>query len=96
MSGEIVPKHMVPSAPVITSTVIGGLLAWRGSAGALKYSVQRRDTTLGSHEWKTICDKCATDADDPWIDPHPVFFGVQYRVTAWNLDGVASQASAVR
>ncbi len=96
MAGAIVPRHMVPAAPVITSTVIGGLLAWRGSAGAVTYSVERRDTAAGSGEWKTICDHCATDADDPWIDPHPALFGVQYRITAWNADGVASPVSAVR
>jgi hypothetical protein len=36
-----------------------------------------------SKQWQTICDKCATDADEPWIDPHPVLFGAQYRITAF-------------
>lgn len=94
MAGVTVPKHKVPPPPVITSTVIGGLLAWRGSAGAMRYSVERLDA--GSKDWKTICDKCARDADDPWIDPHPVFFGAQYRVTAWNADDVPSPSSAGR
>jgi hypothetical protein len=37
-----------------------------------------------------ICDRCATDADDPWTDPHATLFGAPYRVTAFNADGGAS------
>ena len=33
MSDTAIPKHNIPPAPVITSTVLGGLIAWRGSAG---------------------------------------------------------------
>ncbi|MFZ0746308.1 MAG: hypothetical protein WAM85_18005 [Terracidiphilus sp.] len=94
MSGAAVPAHAIPPPPVITSTVIGGLLAWRGSAGAIRYSIERWDPT--SKQWQTVCDKCATDIDDPWIDPHPVLFGAQYRVTAFNADGEASAASLPR
>lgn len=94
MNGEVVGKHAIPPAPVITSTVIGGLLAWRGSAGATHYSIERIDPN--SNQWQTICDRCATDADDPWVDPHPVLFGAQYRVTAFNADGVGSAASEPR
>lgn len=92
MAGLAVPKHAVPPAPVITSVVIGGLVAWRGSAGAVRYSIERLDSATG--QWQTVCDKCATDMDDPWIDPHPApGFGAQYRVTAFNADGVASVTS---
>lgn len=94
MSGEVVPKHAVPSAPVITSVVVGGLVAWRGSAGAVRYSIERYDAA--SKQWLIVCDKCATDADDPWPDAHGAPFGAQYRVTAFNVDGVASQASDPR
>jgi mannan endo-1,4-beta-mannosidase len=93
MAGAPVPKHMVPPQPVITSVVIGGLVAWRGSAGAVKYSVEEMDP--GSTEWKTVCDKCATDADDPWIAPKAQL-GAHFRVTAWNADGAASQSSDPR
>ncbi len=89
MAGIPVPPHAVPPAPVVTSTVIGGLVAWRGSAGAVRYSIERFDTA--SRQWQTICDKCATDADDPWTDPHPPRFGGTYRVIAWNADGVSSK-----
>jgi hypothetical protein len=59
------------------------------------YSVQRQDD---SKTWNTICDKCATDSDLPWIDPHPAqaIFGTKYRVIAYNADGVASAPSADR
>jgi mannan endo-1,4-beta-mannosidase len=94
MEGAPVPHHMIPPRPVITSIVFGGLIAWRGSAGAVRYSIERRDAV--SADWKIICDRCATDADDPWPDPHPVLLGPQYRVTAWNADGEASEPSEPR
>ena len=94
MSGTPVPRHAIPPVPVITSTVLGGLVAWRGSAGATRYSVECLDPS--TKQWQTICDKCATDATDPWVDPHPGLFGVQYRVTAWNADDVASPPSQPR
>src|SRR5277367_3523254 len=94
MSGTPVPKHKTPPAPVITAVVLGGLVAWRGSAGAVRYSVERMD--MGATEWKTICDRCATDTDDPWPDPHGSLFGARYRVTAYNADGVASVPSDPR
>ena len=93
MAGTAVPKHTVPPRPVITSTVIGGLVAWRGSAGATRYSVERFDPA--SKQWKLVCDKCATDSDDPWADSQGTF-GQQYRVTAFNADGVASPTSDAR
>jgi mannan endo-1,4-beta-mannosidase len=94
MAGVPVPKHATPPAPVITSVVLGGLIAWRGSAGAVRYSIERQDA--GSKEWKTICERCATDTDDPWPDPHGVLAGVSYRVTAYNADGVPSAPSDPR
>jgi len=86
MAGLPIPKHAIPPAPVVTSVVVGGLVAWRGSAGAVRYSIERLDAS--SDQWQTLCDKCATDADDPWIDPHPILLGAHYRVIAWNADGV--------
>lgn len=91
MSELPVPQHAVPPPPVVSSVVIGGLVAWRGSAGATLYSIESE--APGSTQWKLICDRCATDEQDPWIDPHPAF-GTRYRVTAWNADGVASATSA--
>jgi mannan endo-1,4-beta-mannosidase len=95
IAGVAVPPHAVPPAPVITVNGLG-LIAWRGSAGAVKYTVERKDNN--SAPWQVICDKCATDADTPWVDPKPArgFFDAKYRVTAYNADGKASEPSAER
>ena len=93
MSGLAVPKHTVPPAPEITTVAVGGLVAWRGSAGAIRYSIERYDAAAKT--WKTVCDKCATDADDPWADPQGGM-GARYRITAFNADGVASATSRER
>jgi len=93
MSGLSVPQHAVPPAPEITSIVVGGLVAWRGSAGATRYTIERYDAA--SKTWQTVCDKCATDADDPWADPRGAM-GAHYRVTAFNGDGVAGATSSPR
>ena len=63
IAGVPVPPHAIPPAPVITFKGLG-LIAWRGSAGAVKYTVERRDNN--SAPWQVICDKCATDTDTPW------------------------------
>jgi hypothetical protein len=93
MSEIAIPKHAVPPAPEISSVVVGGLVAWRGSAGATRYTIERYDAAAKT--WKTVCDKCATDAEDPWVDPHGGM-GAHYRVTAFNTDGVASPTSSAR
>jgi mannan endo-1,4-beta-mannosidase len=99
MAGLPVPPHPVPAPPVITFKGIG-LLGWHGSAGAVVYSVQRR---LGnSAQWETVCDRCATDADTPWVDADAEkssitnLFATKYRVIAYNADGKASDPSAER
>lgn len=94
MAGTALPKHAIPPAPVITSIVFGGLVAWRGSAGAVRYSVER--LAPGTQNWELVCDHCATDSDDPWVDITGSAFGTEHRVTAYNLDGFASQPSQPR
>ncbi len=95
MAGGPVPPHAIPPAPVITTKGMG-LIAWRGSAGALKYSIERKDNDAAP--WKVVCDRCATDSDTPWIDPKPAagIFGAKYRVTAYNADGKPSAPSDER
>ncbi len=95
MAGMTVPAHDIPHAPVITVTGFGAL-GWRGSAGAVKYSIERKDSDTAP--WLVVCDKCATDADAPWIDPKPAqgMFGAKYRVTAYNADGKPSAPSNER
>ena len=94
MAGTAAPSHRVPPAPVITIKGLG-FIAWRGSAGAVIYSVQRQ---VGEDNWETVCDKCATDADTPWPDPKPPanLFAAKYRVIAYNADGTPSAPSAAR
>jgi len=99
MSGLPVPPHPVPAPPVITFKGIG-LVGWHGSAGAVVYTVQRR--VSASSPWVTICDRCATDADAPWVDKQAksaslaTLFSTQYRVIAYNADGRSSAPSAER
>ncbi len=99
MAGIPVPPHSVPVPPVVTFKGIG-VLAWHGSAGAVIYSVQRR--TSDSPQWETVCDRCATDADTPWVDEKAqdsslaALFATKYRVIAYNADGEASDPSAER
>jgi len=99
MAGIPVPPHDVPAPPVITFKGIG-LLGWHGSAGAVIYTVQRRSSE--SAPWETVCDRCATDADTPWVDekaanmPFAALFATKYRVIAYNADGKASDPSAER
>ena len=99
MTGLPVPPHPMPAPPVITFKGIG-LLGWHGSAGAVVYSVQRR---IGdAAQWETVCDRCATDADTPWVDAEAAkssltnLFATKYRVIAYNADGKASDPSAER
>lgn len=99
MAGITVPPHDVPAPPVITFKGIG-LLGWHGSAGAVVYTVQRRPSE--SAPWETVCDRCATDADTPWVDEKAAnmsfaaLFATKYRVIAYNADGKASDPSAER
>ncbi len=89
MAGLAVPPHAVPPAPVITIKDLGAI-CWSGSAGAVKYTIERQDSA--SAPWVVLTDS-ATDADTPWVDPNPVAGGLSgmYRVTAYNADGLASQ-----
>lgn len=72
----------------------GSHLTLAGASFAVRYSVERLDST--SKQWTMICDKCATDSDDPWVDPHPGSLGGSYRVTVWNADVVPSVSSQPR
>jgi hypothetical protein len=84
MRGRRPPPHAVPPPPVITSTD-GGHVYWRGSAGAATYSVERAPRAAGP--WSAICRRCATDADDGWVDPTAGPVRWWYRVVPYNLDG---------
>jgi hypothetical protein len=93
MAGVRVPRHAIPPAPAITS-VTGGRLYWRGSAGAKNYSVQRASALNGP--WTTLCRRCVTDSSDGWSDPSARPVRGWYRVVPYNLDGRAGPASRPR
>ncbi len=99
MAGMPVPPYPIPVPPVITFKGIG-LVGWHGSPGAVVYSVERR--AGDSAQWETVCDRCATDADTPWVDEKArnsslvELFATRYRVIAYNADGKPSEPSAER
>jgi len=83
MSGQNPPPpSLIPPAPLITS-LSRGKIAWRGSAGAGVYSIQRGTTAGGP--FSTLCDKCVTDNPGFW-ESSAIVSG-WYRVQPWNLDG---------
>jgi mannan endo-1,4-beta-mannosidase len=93
MAGLPVPPHAIPPPPVITTKSLG-IVRWRGSAGAVNYSVER---STPDDKWELVCDKCAIDADMGWPDLSPKgLIGAKYRITAYNADGKASEPSSER
>jgi mannan endo-1,4-beta-mannosidase len=88
MAGRPLPPHALPPAPEITSFDRGRLF-WRGSAGAVSYTIERARTRRGP--WRTVCSRCATDdsngypAENGW-----------YRVVPYNADARPGAASPPR
>ena len=69
------------------------VLEWRGTAVAASYTIER--STAGANgPWTVICNQCATDTSTPWTDKAPPAGNVWYRVTAYNLSGVAGSPSS--
>jgi hypothetical protein len=96
MDGMPRPAHAIPPAPAVTSaayssSTVGVRVYWRGSAGARNYTVQRAPAASGP--WATVCNRCATDLDDGFVDGRPGSKGSWYRVVPYNLDGRAGPAS---
>ena len=91
--GVPVPRHALPPPPTVTSVAYDGSnhVYWQGSAGAVNYTVERR--AAGDTRWATVCHRCATDADDGFVDGQQLARGASYRVTAFNLDGRHSSPS---
>lgn len=95
MSDTSVPANSIPGIPVINAVIKGdpnNVLEWRGTAVAVSYTIER--STLGVNgPWTVICEKCATDNSTPWMDTTSPAGAVWYRVTAYNLSGVAGSPS---
>ena len=91
MDGVAVPPHAIPPAPAITS-VQGGRILWRGSAGAIDYSIER--AVHGRGPWVVVCRRCVTDASSGYAVAGAAAW---YRVVPFNLDGKGGPPSrAVR
>ena len=93
IAGGPVPAHAIPPTPVVTFEG-GGLVAWRGSAGAVKYPSSARTATPGPSS-ATSAPRTLTHPGSTPSRPLSIF-GAAYRVTAFNADGKASEPSAKR
>ena len=86
-----VPAESIPGVPLIVLALRNtpyNVLEWRGTAMAASYTIERF-YAQGTGPWTVICDKCATDNSTPWEDTTSPAGTVWYRVTAYNLSGVA-------
>jgi mannan endo-1,4-beta-mannosidase len=86
MAGRRVPPPALPPRPTITS--VAPRLRWQGSVGAKGYGIQWAAGRRGP--WKTVCDRCATDAGNGYVTPR----GGWYRVIPYNLDRRPGPASS--
>ncbi len=93
MSGLTAPAYRIPGTPLITS-VTTGRIAWRGTAVADTYTVERA-TNGASGPWTIVCGRCATDNATPWTDAAQPVGAVWYRVRAYNLSGAPGPYSPV-
>lgn len=95
MQGLSVPTFPAPAAPVLNLVTPNRELYWRGSAGAVAYSVERSSAGADG-PWSVVCDQCTNDFEVPWQDPSALPSGpVWYRMQAVNADGLAGPWSNV-
>lgn len=96
MRGTTVPAVSIPGSPLINVVIkgasTGDVLVWRGTALAASYTIER-STSGANGPWTIICDECATDVSTPWTDRSTPAGALWYRVTAYNLSGVAGRPS---
>jgi mannan endo-1,4-beta-mannosidase len=90
------PDLEAPTAPRVIEVTAGGLVTWRGSAGASEYDVERRESSPA--QWRTI----AHGVSDAAVQYRPLFCdetvtpGRQYwyRVVAHNEAGASVPSEA--
>lgn len=95
--GTSEPALEAPAAPRIVAVTDGGLIAWRGSAGASGYTVERRDSAAAP--WRVI----AAEVSDAAVQYRPLLCdetaapgrAYTYRVTARNRAGPSPPSAAV-
>ncbi len=96
MSNLPVPPDSLPGTSLLETVIMNGstnTLIWRGTAVAASYTIER--STMGPDgPWAVICNQCATDNDTPWVDTQVPAGPLWYRVTAYNLSGIAGPPSA--
>ena len=96
VTGLPMPAHMIPPAPqlnAITPVAGGNSVAWRGSAAARSYTLNRSTDAM---HWTTIVTNL-TDLKAPWIDasadPKQPYY---YQMIPFSLDGVAGAPSNLK
>ena len=97
MSNLSVPADSIPASPPLETVIRNGstnTLVWQGVTAAASYTIER-SATGPNGPWSVICNKCATDNNTPWVDTNVPAGPLWYRVTAYNVSGVAGQPSNV-
>lgn len=79
------PAFKNPDPPEIISAK-GGLIAWRGAAGARAYSIERSTDPMSVGSWTLLCDKCVTDSAGPWQDRDRPKQPAWYRLSSINAN----------
>ena len=87
------PPYLLTPPPQILSTT-GGLVRWRGAAGAASYSVERSSDPAQPYSWTTPCDACTSDEIGQWQDPDKPDGKLWYRVMPLNINGHRAVPSA--
>jgi hypothetical protein len=77
--------YFEPKPPEIIS-VQHGVVRWRGSAGAMTYSIARTGDLTATNSWETVCDKCAADTSPVWQDVNVPSGPSWYRITPYNIN----------
>jgi hypothetical protein len=83
---DLIPIAFAQTDPPEIISAVHGKLRWRGSAGALKYSIDRTDDVTLDGSWKNVCDQCVSDADPTWQDPAVPTGPAWYRMTPFNAN----------
>jgi mannan endo-1,4-beta-mannosidase len=83
---DLLPIAFQQNDPPEIISVLHGKIHWRGSAGTLKYSIERSSDISTGGSWETVCDQCVTDADPVWQDPKLPSGPVWYRLTPFNAN----------
>jgi hypothetical protein len=83
---DILPLAYAQPDPPIIISVVHGKVTWRGSAGALNYSIERSSDLTAIGSWTTLCDQCATDLSPSWQDPNVPTTPVWYRMKPYNIN----------